>query len=229
MTVESKQLLKTQTVSLRGVYVWDVNSTVTKHSDYFVWQDTLERVTRCWDDTSWQEVTGFSSGGRTPDFLVRKFLSFPFDQSVIADQEVRGSTPEAKTCHNFGPVSGITSLMCSWSMYLWPWYGQVHQVRLGVVVQVWRSRNQTSCPLPVPHPVNLHFRVRAVQTILTPGLETNKSMLQPHINFVRHGLKVMTGFSSGGQTPDFLVRKFLSFPLDQSVIRSDETLVKWEA
>jgi len=35
--------LKKQRVSLRGVYVWDVNSTVTKHLDYFVWRDTSER------------------------------------------------------------------------------------------------------------------------------------------------------------------------------------------
>jgi len=33
------------------MYVWGVNSTVTKHSDYFVWKDTSERVTRPCDDT----------------------------------------------------------------------------------------------------------------------------------------------------------------------------------
>jgi len=35
------------------MYVWGVNSTVTKHSDYFVWRDTsnLKRVTRRCDDT----------------------------------------------------------------------------------------------------------------------------------------------------------------------------------
>jgi len=42
--------LKKQRVTLRGVYVWCVNSTVTKHSDYFVWKDTLERVTQRCDD-----------------------------------------------------------------------------------------------------------------------------------------------------------------------------------
>jgi len=31
--------------------VWGVNSTVTKHSEYFVWKDTSERVTRHCDDT----------------------------------------------------------------------------------------------------------------------------------------------------------------------------------
>jgi hypothetical protein len=75
-----------------------------------------------------------------------------------------------------------------------PRYGQVrHRVSSGVVVQVWRPRNQPSCPLPAPRPANLHFRVRAVQAILTPGLKTNESMLQPYMNFVQHGLKVMTG------------------------------------
>ena len=33
------------------MYVWGVNSTVTKHSDYIVWKDTSERVTRRCDDT----------------------------------------------------------------------------------------------------------------------------------------------------------------------------------
>ena len=28
------------------MYAWGVNSTVTKHSDYSVWKDTSERVTR---------------------------------------------------------------------------------------------------------------------------------------------------------------------------------------
>jgi len=33
------------------MYVWGVNSTVTKHSDYFVWKDTSECVTRRYDNT----------------------------------------------------------------------------------------------------------------------------------------------------------------------------------
>ena len=109
-----------------------------------------------------------------------------------SDQEVRGSTPGDQTHHNFGPVSGIMSLMCSWSMFLLlasvlSGASQLAQVWLfmcgdpGIVLspslclnQVWRPRNQTSCPLPVPHPANLLFRVQAVQAILTPGLETMK-------------------------------------------------------
>jgi len=47
-------VLKKQRVSSRGVHVWDVNSTVTKHSDYFVWKGMSERMTRRWDDTSLQ-------------------------------------------------------------------------------------------------------------------------------------------------------------------------------
>ena len=38
------------------MYVWGVNSTITKHSDYFV----PERVARHCDDTSWHEVDEFS-------------------------------------------------------------------------------------------------------------------------------------------------------------------------
>ena len=33
------------------MYVRGVNSTLTKHSDYFVWKDTSERVTWCCEDT----------------------------------------------------------------------------------------------------------------------------------------------------------------------------------
>jgi len=33
------------------MYVLSVNSTVTKHSDYFVWKNTSEHVTRRCDDT----------------------------------------------------------------------------------------------------------------------------------------------------------------------------------
>jgi len=33
------------------MYVWSVNSTVTKHSNYFVWKDMSERVTPHCDDT----------------------------------------------------------------------------------------------------------------------------------------------------------------------------------
>jgi len=40
--------LKNQRVSLRGVYVWSVNLTVTKHPEYCVSKDTSERVNgRC--------------------------------------------------------------------------------------------------------------------------------------------------------------------------------------
>jgi len=49
--------LTKQRVSLGGVYVWGVNLTVTKHSDYFVWKDTSARVTRRCDDTSWQKAS----------------------------------------------------------------------------------------------------------------------------------------------------------------------------
>jgi len=36
------------------MYVWGVNSAVTKHSDYFVWKDRSERVAqaRRYDDTA---------------------------------------------------------------------------------------------------------------------------------------------------------------------------------
>jgi len=38
-------------VSLKGIYVWGVNSTVSKHSHHFVWKETSERVARRCDDT----------------------------------------------------------------------------------------------------------------------------------------------------------------------------------
>ena len=51
--------LKTGRISLTGKYMWSVNSTVTKHSDNFVWKDTSECVTQCCDDTSWQKASEF--------------------------------------------------------------------------------------------------------------------------------------------------------------------------
>jgi len=44
--------LKKQRVYLRGVYAWGVNSTVTKHSDHFVWKNTSEYETRRLDKAS---------------------------------------------------------------------------------------------------------------------------------------------------------------------------------
>ena len=46
-----EQIIWINRVSLKDMYVWGVNSIVTKHSDYFVWKDTSERVTRRCDDT----------------------------------------------------------------------------------------------------------------------------------------------------------------------------------
>jgi len=50
VTVESKQLGK-NSVSLKDMYVWGVNSIVTKHSVYFLWKDLSERVAQSCDDT----------------------------------------------------------------------------------------------------------------------------------------------------------------------------------
>ena len=55
---EQKALNKLR-VSLRGVCVWVVNSTVTKHSDYFVWKDMSQRVTQRYEDTSRQDMSEF--------------------------------------------------------------------------------------------------------------------------------------------------------------------------
>jgi len=38
-------------VSLKGIYVWGVNSKVTKQSDHYVWMDMSERVVRRCHDT----------------------------------------------------------------------------------------------------------------------------------------------------------------------------------
>jgi len=42
------------------MYVWGVNSTVTKHSDYFVWKDMSGRVARRCDDTVDKKQMSFS-------------------------------------------------------------------------------------------------------------------------------------------------------------------------
>jgi len=46
-------------VSLKGIFVWGVNSKVTKQSDHCVWKDTSERVVRRCDDTVEQEASEF--------------------------------------------------------------------------------------------------------------------------------------------------------------------------
>ena len=70
-------------VSLKAMYVWGVNSTVTKHSDYFVWKDKLERVTRRCDDTVdkkrvnscilnylfWREFSNHENRQKNPEIL----------------------------------------------------------------------------------------------------------------------------------------------------------------
>jgi len=58
-----------------GIHMWGVNSTVTKHPDYFVGKKTSERCgvtstpfTRRCDDTSWQKAIEFLCN-KTPLFL----------------------------------------------------------------------------------------------------------------------------------------------------------------
>jgi len=50
VTVGRKQLEENR-VPLKGMYMWGVNSTLTKQSDYFASNDTSERVLRRCDDT----------------------------------------------------------------------------------------------------------------------------------------------------------------------------------
>jgi len=85
---------KKQTVSLRGVYICDVNSIVTKYSDDFVWKDTSERVIQRLDNTSWQIPSEFLCI-KTPPFL-REF----------GNKKIRQNLPEMLSptryqCHVF--------------------------------------------------------------------------------------------------------------------------------
>jgi len=59
--------LNKQKNSLRGVDVWHVNSTVTKHSDCFIWKNASERDSTL-RRTSWQEASEFLCI-KTPPFL----------------------------------------------------------------------------------------------------------------------------------------------------------------
>jgi len=52
-----QSVLRKERVTLTGDYVWGVNSRVNKHPDYFVWIETSEYVTRCCDNSSWQETS----------------------------------------------------------------------------------------------------------------------------------------------------------------------------
>ena len=60
--------LKKRRMSLRGVYVWGINSTVTKHLEDFVSNDTSERLTRRCENSSWQNASEFLFI-KTPLFL----------------------------------------------------------------------------------------------------------------------------------------------------------------
>jgi len=65
------------------MYVWGVNSTMTKHWDYFFWKDTSERVTRRCEDTVdkkqknpyvlkhffWRELSNQKMSPKDPDKL----------------------------------------------------------------------------------------------------------------------------------------------------------------
>ena len=65
------------------MYVWGVNSTVTQHSDYFVWKDTSERVVRrCASDDTVDKKLVNSSG-----------LKHPFWRE-LNNQKKRPKTPE---------------------------------------------------------------------------------------------------------------------------------------
>jgi len=57
--VGKQTTLKQEEVALKCVFLWSVNSTVTKHSDCFVGKDTSERVAWRCDDASWQRVSEF--------------------------------------------------------------------------------------------------------------------------------------------------------------------------
>jgi len=47
----SNNVILKNRVSLESIYVWGVNSKVTKQSNHYVWNDTSERVVQRCDDT----------------------------------------------------------------------------------------------------------------------------------------------------------------------------------
>ena len=95
-----KIAFKKQTVSLRGVYVCNVNSIVTKYSDYFVWKDTSERVIRRLDTTSWQIASEFLCI-KTPPFLRE------FGNKKICQNLPEMLSPTRYQCHVF-KISRLT-------------------------------------------------------------------------------------------------------------------------
>jgi len=92
--------------------VCGVNSTATKHSDYFVWKDTSERVTRRCGDTSRQEASEFlriktslflrkfsnkQIRSKPPEMLsLTRYWCFAF--KILLDT-LRASRKVVKTCH----------------------------------------------------------------------------------------------------------------------------------
>jgi len=84
VTVGSKQVWFKR-VSPKDMYVWGVNQTATKHTDYIVCKDTPKRVTRRCDDAvdkkrmnscvlkyffcQWREVSTQKNRPKTPEML----------------------------------------------------------------------------------------------------------------------------------------------------------------
>jgi len=85
-------------VSLKGMYVWGVNSTLTQHSDYFVWKDTSERLDQRCDDTIdkkrvnssvlkyffWREMSNQKNHNKNPEMLslTRQKFRGSFEKSM---------------------------------------------------------------------------------------------------------------------------------------------------
>jgi len=81
------------------MYVWGVNSTVTKHSDYFVWMDTWEHVSHRCDDTVDKK--------RVHSCVLKYLFWREFSNQKNGPKNLEMLSPMRYSCHGF-KISRLT-------------------------------------------------------------------------------------------------------------------------
>jgi len=116
------------------MYVWGVNSTVTKHWDYFVWKDTSERVTRRCDGTV---------DKKRVNSCVLKYLFW----RELSNQKNR---QKSRTCFPRRATNVMFSKICGWRRSKKPGFRHVIRISQEFWVesprQHWISHNLLNMP-----------------------------------------------------------------------------------
>jgi len=160
-----------------SMYVWLVNSTLIKHSDYFVWKDTSERVTlRCNNTVDkervnpcvlnisfWRELSNQKTFPKTPE--IRSPEHYYFEVLKISQL-----TPQKRTCstrflETALPAILIKSNQLMWGQRFWKLIFFIEPGRMALTPHLPNSikhvticdqvdrRNLPRSPHPAPHPL----------------------------------------------------------------------------